>query len=160
MNHRKGNIRWKEAFNYHGGQQEKNLGGMKCWVFPIVLFEHMFLFRPAGVFEMSHSGLEAVSNTSGMFLSEQDLDSDILAGLAVVVSISFLCNHEMSKYRMDNSNMNELHGMIQGRCHSLTWNLSANNFKGNIPVELGHIVNLGTYLAIIFQAMSQLQMVI
>ncbi|KAK2451266.1 LRR receptor serine/threonine-protein kinase ERL1 [Trifolium repens] len=39
-------------------------------------------------------------------------------------------------------------------------NLSANNFKGNIPVELGHIVNLGTYLAIIFQAMSQLQMVI
>ncbi|KAK2451267.1 DNA repair protein RadA protein [Trifolium repens] len=122
------------------------------WVFPIVLFEHMFLFRSAGVFEMSHSGLEAVSNTSGMFLSEQDLDSDILAGLAVVVmmdkntttalcskrftshiiftfvieswckvSISFLCNHEMSKYRMDNSNMNELHGMIQGRCHSLTW---------------------------------------
>jgi DNA repair protein RadA/Sms len=39
----------------------------------------------AGVFEMSHSGLEAVSNTSGMFLSEQDLDSDILARLAVVV---------------------------------------------------------------------------
>jgi hypothetical protein len=31
MNHRKGNIRWKEAFNYHGGQQEKNLGGMKWY---------------------------------------------------------------------------------------------------------------------------------
>ncbi|KAI5422792.1 uncharacterized protein LOC127076461 [Lathyrus oleraceus] len=38
-----------------------------------------------GVFEMSHSGLEAVSNASEMFLSEQDLDSDILAGLAVAV---------------------------------------------------------------------------
>lgn len=34
---------------------------------------------------MSHSGLEAVSNASEMFLSEQDLDSDILAGLAVAV---------------------------------------------------------------------------
>jgi DNA repair protein RadA/Sms len=44
----------------------------------------------AGVFEMSHSGLEAVSNTSGMFLSEQDLDSDILAGLAVVVMMDVL----------------------------------------------------------------------
>ncbi|XP_058743604.1 uncharacterized protein LOC131616320 [Vicia villosa] len=38
-----------------------------------------------GVFEMSHLGLEAVSNASEMFLSEQDLDSDILAGLAVAV---------------------------------------------------------------------------
>ncbi|KAL5062809.1 hypothetical protein RYX36_024546 [Vicia faba] len=38
-----------------------------------------------GVFEMSHLGLEAVSNASKMFLSEQDLDSDILAGLAVAV---------------------------------------------------------------------------
>jgi len=34
---------------------------------------------------MSHSGLQAVSNASEMFLSEQDLDSDILAGLAVAV---------------------------------------------------------------------------
>ncbi|CAJ2663795.1 unnamed protein product [Trifolium pratense] len=38
-----------------------------------------------GVFEMLHSGLEAVSNASEMFLSEQDVDSDILAGLAVAV---------------------------------------------------------------------------
>lgn len=38
-----------------------------------------------GVFEMSHSGLQAVSNASEMFLSEQDLDSDVLAGLAVAV---------------------------------------------------------------------------
>ncbi|WJX91978.1 hypothetical protein P8452_73686 [Trifolium repens] len=38
-----------------------------------------------GVFEMSHSGLEAVSNASEMFLSEQDINSDILAGLAVAV---------------------------------------------------------------------------
>lgn len=38
-----------------------------------------------GVFEMLHSGLEAVSNASEMFLSEQDLDSEILAGLAVAV---------------------------------------------------------------------------
>jgi len=34
---------------------------------------------------MSHSGLQAVSNASEMFLSEQDLDSDVLAGLAVAV---------------------------------------------------------------------------
>ncbi|XP_020967331.1 uncharacterized protein LOC107619377 isoform X1 [Arachis ipaensis] len=38
-----------------------------------------------GVFEMSHSGLQAVSNASEMFLSEQHLDSEILAGLAVAV---------------------------------------------------------------------------
>ncbi|KAL2338013.1 hypothetical protein Fmac_012459 [Flemingia macrophylla] len=38
-----------------------------------------------GVFEMSHSGLQAVSNASQMFLSEQHMDSEILAGLAVAV---------------------------------------------------------------------------
>ncbi|RDX96373.1 Mitochondrial-processing peptidase subunit alpha, partial [Mucuna pruriens] len=38
-----------------------------------------------GVFEMSQSGLQAVSNASEMFLSEQHLDSEILAGLAVAV---------------------------------------------------------------------------
>ncbi|KAK7255496.1 hypothetical protein RIF29_28907 [Crotalaria pallida] len=38
-----------------------------------------------GIFEMSHSGLQAVSNASEMFLSEQQLDSEILAGLAVAV---------------------------------------------------------------------------
>ncbi|XP_020228597.1 uncharacterized protein LOC109809642 isoform X2 [Cajanus cajan] len=38
-----------------------------------------------GVFEMSHSGLQAVSNASEMFLSEQHMDSEILAGLAVAV---------------------------------------------------------------------------
>ncbi|KAK7349219.1 hypothetical protein VNO77_06409 [Canavalia gladiata] len=38
-----------------------------------------------GVFEMSHSGLQTVSNASEMFLSEQHLDSEILAGLAVAV---------------------------------------------------------------------------
>ncbi|TKY64426.1 DNA repair protein RadA-like [Spatholobus suberectus] len=38
-----------------------------------------------GVFEISHSGLQAVSNASEMFLSEQLLDSEILAGLAVAV---------------------------------------------------------------------------
>ncbi|KAJ1420244.1 Ribosomal protein S5 domain 2-type fold, subgroup [Sesbania bispinosa] len=38
-----------------------------------------------GVFEMSHSGLQAVSNASEMFLSEQYLDSQVLAGLAVAV---------------------------------------------------------------------------
>ncbi|XP_047159299.1 DNA repair protein RadA-like isoform X1 [Vigna umbellata] len=38
-----------------------------------------------GVFEMSHSGLQAISNASKMFLSEQHLDSEILAGLAVAV---------------------------------------------------------------------------
>ncbi|CAI0474747.1 unnamed protein product [Linum tenue] len=38
-----------------------------------------------GVFEMSQSGLQAVSNPSEIFLSEQHLESDVLAGLAVTV---------------------------------------------------------------------------
>ncbi|KAL2516278.1 ATP-dependent peptidase [Forsythia ovata] len=38
-----------------------------------------------GVFQMSQSGLEGVSNPSGMFLSEQHSDSDYLAGLAIAV---------------------------------------------------------------------------
>ncbi|OIT04791.1 hypothetical protein A4A49_04282 [Nicotiana attenuata] len=38
-----------------------------------------------GVFEMSQSGLQAVSNPSEMFLSEQQSDSEFLAGLAVTV---------------------------------------------------------------------------
>ncbi|KAJ4833290.1 hypothetical protein Tsubulata_013225 [Turnera subulata] len=38
-----------------------------------------------GVFEMSHSGLQAVSNPSEIFLSEQHTDSQVLAGLAVAV---------------------------------------------------------------------------
>lgn len=38
-----------------------------------------------GVFEMSQSGLQAVSNPSEMFLTEQHSDSDFLAGLAVAV---------------------------------------------------------------------------
>jgi len=42
-------------------------------------------FDQLGVFEMSHSGLQAISNASEMFLSEQHLDSEILAGLAVAV---------------------------------------------------------------------------
>lgn len=45
----------------------------------------LYLFGQLGVFEMSHSGLQAVSNASEMFLSEQLLDSEILAGLAVAV---------------------------------------------------------------------------
>ncbi|XP_074285360.1 uncharacterized protein LOC141610943 isoform X1 [Silene latifolia] len=47
-----------------------------------------------GVFEMSESGLEAVSNPSEMFLSEEHSDSENLVGLAVAViidgSLSFL----------------------------------------------------------------------
>ncbi|KAI4355571.1 hypothetical protein L6164_004330 [Bauhinia variegata] len=38
-----------------------------------------------GVFEMSQSGLQVVSNASEIFLSEQHLDSEVLAGLAVAV---------------------------------------------------------------------------
>ncbi|XWS12014.1 hypothetical protein CRYUN_Cryun37aG0053900 [Craigia yunnanensis] len=38
-----------------------------------------------GVFEMSHLGLQAVSNPSQMFLSEQNSDSKFLAGVAVAV---------------------------------------------------------------------------
>ncbi|PHT88935.1 hypothetical protein T459_11041 [Capsicum annuum] len=38
-----------------------------------------------GVFEMSQSGLQAVSNPSEMFLSEQQSDSEFLAGLAFTV---------------------------------------------------------------------------
>ncbi|GMH03726.1 hypothetical protein Nepgr_005565 [Nepenthes gracilis] len=40
-----------------------------------------------GVFEMSQSGLQAVSNPSEMFLTEQHSDSEHLAGLAVAVII-------------------------------------------------------------------------
>lgn len=38
-----------------------------------------------GVFEMSQSGLQTVSNPSEMFLSEEHSDSEFLAGLAVAV---------------------------------------------------------------------------
>lgn len=38
-----------------------------------------------GVFEMSQAGLEVVSNPSGIYLSQQNTDSDVLAGLAVAV---------------------------------------------------------------------------
>ncbi|KAK7271944.1 hypothetical protein RJT34_28231 [Clitoria ternatea] len=38
-----------------------------------------------GVFEMSQSGLQAVSNASEMFLTEQYSDSNVLAGLAIAV---------------------------------------------------------------------------
>lgn len=34
---------------------------------------------------MSQSGLEVVSNPSGIYLSQQNTDSDVLAGLAVAV---------------------------------------------------------------------------
>lgn len=40
-----------------------------------------------GVFEMSESGLEAVSNPSEMFLTEHYSDSEVLAGLAVAVVV-------------------------------------------------------------------------
>lgn len=40
-----------------------------------------------GVFEMSQSGLKAVSNPSEIFLSEQYSDSEVLAGLAVAVIV-------------------------------------------------------------------------
>ncbi|KAH9624078.1 hypothetical protein KSS87_004880 [Heliosperma pusillum] len=40
-----------------------------------------------GVFEMSESGLQAVSNPSEMFLSEENSDSEYLAGLAIAVII-------------------------------------------------------------------------
>ena len=36
-------------------------------------------------FEMSHFGLQAISNANEMFLSEQLLDSEILAGLVIAV---------------------------------------------------------------------------
>ncbi|KAE9467860.1 hypothetical protein C3L33_00216, partial [Rhododendron williamsianum] len=39
--------------------------------------------KELGVFEMSQLGLQAVSNPSEMFLSEQQSDSEVLAGLAV-----------------------------------------------------------------------------
>ncbi|KAM5579216.1 DNA repair protein RadA [Rosa sericea] len=40
-----------------------------------------------GVFEMSQSGLQAVSNPGGMFLGEQFSDSEYLAGVAVAVTM-------------------------------------------------------------------------
>lgn len=63
-----------------------------------LLSVHLFLFRvenyrinrgyllcQLGVFEMANSGLEVVSNPSGIYLSQQNPDSDVLAGLAVAV---------------------------------------------------------------------------
>ncbi|XP_043720055.1 DNA repair protein RadA isoform X2 [Telopea speciosissima] len=40
-----------------------------------------------GVFEMTQSGLQAVSNPSEIFLSEQHFNSEVLAGLAVAVIV-------------------------------------------------------------------------
>ena len=46
----------------------------------------MLLFvRQLGVFEMSQAGLQAVSNPTEIFLSEEYSGSEILAGLAVAV---------------------------------------------------------------------------
>lgn len=58
---------------------------------------------------MSHSGLQAVSNASEMFLSEQHLDSEILAGLAVAVimdgSRTFLIEIQVIFYTFAISNI-------------------------------------------------------
>lgn len=43
------------------------------------------LYCQLGVFEMSQLGLQAVSNPSEIFLSENHSDSEFLAGLAVAV---------------------------------------------------------------------------
>lgn len=64
----------------------------------VISYVRLFLFRvekyqinggcllfQLGVFEMAQSGLEVVSNPSGIYLSQQNLDSDVLAGLAVAV---------------------------------------------------------------------------
>ncbi|KAI8536565.1 hypothetical protein RHMOL_Rhmol10G0267300 [Rhododendron molle] len=54
------------------------------------------------VFEMSQLGLQAVSNPSEMFLSEQQSDSEVLAGLAVAVmmdgSRTFLIEIQVGDY--------------------------------------------------------------
>ncbi|URE18607.1 Lon protease (S16) C-terminal proteolytic domain [Musa troglodytarum] len=44
-------------------------------------------FTKLGVFEMSESGLAAVSNPSQIFLSDHFSDSDVLAGLAIAVVV-------------------------------------------------------------------------
>lgn len=56
---------------------------MMIWEILCLIWVVFDLCHQLGVFEMSHSGLQAVSNASEMFLSEQHLDSKILAGLAV-----------------------------------------------------------------------------
>lgn len=45
----------------------------------------IYCYCQLGVFEMSQLGLQAVSNPSKIFLSEQHSDSEFLAGLAVAV---------------------------------------------------------------------------
>ncbi|XAR50696.1 Endopeptidase La [Bertholletia excelsa] len=65
-----------------------------------------------GVFEMSQGGLQAVSNPSEIFLSEQQADSEFLAGLAVAVimdgsrtfliEIQALCVPDSSRSRQVN----------------------------------------------------------
>lgn len=61
-----------------------------------------YLLFQLGVFEMAQSGLEVVSNPSGIYLSQQNLDSDVLAGLAVAVvmdgSRSFLIEVQVAHW--------------------------------------------------------------
>lgn len=47
----------------------------------------ILFFHQLGVFEMTESGLQAVSDPSNMFLTEQNSDSEILAGIAVAVIV-------------------------------------------------------------------------
>ncbi|KAK7827332.1 dna repair protein rada [Quercus suber] len=62
-----------------------------------------------GVFEMSQSGLQAVSNPSEMFLSDQYSDSEYLAGLAVAVimdgSRTFLIEVQLGVFEMSQSGL-------------------------------------------------------
>ena len=48
----------------------------------LIEYEHLLQL---GVFEMSESGLKAVSNPSEMFMSQEHSNSELLAGLAVAV---------------------------------------------------------------------------
>lgn len=50
----------------------------------MLLIEYECLLQ-LGVFEMSESGLKAVSNPSEMFMSQEHSNSELLAGLAVAV---------------------------------------------------------------------------
>ncbi|KAM7471793.1 hypothetical protein LguiA_009976 [Lonicera macranthoides] len=74
-----------------------------------------------GVLEMSQSGLQAVSNPSEIFLSEQPPDSDVLTGLAVAVimdgSRSFVI--EIQALCVATSGSRQVNGVQAGRANMI-----------------------------------------
>ncbi|KAJ7951688.1 DNA repair protein RadA [Quillaja saponaria] len=76
-----------------------------------------------GVFEMSQLGLQGVSNPSEMFISEQFLDSELLAGLAVAVimdgSRTFLLEIQALCVSGSTTNSRQVNGILASRAEMI-----------------------------------------